>query len=1053
MEFRVLGPVELWIDGQRRDLGTTKERCVLAALLLTPRQPVPAEILIYRVWGDSPPTKARQGLHTYMARLRNRLEGVEDVALVSRQGSYQIDVADESVDLYRFRLLRDQARAIAESGDDEYALDHHRQAAALCRAEPLADLAGDWAERTRRNLEEELLAAALYRIDLELQRGNHADLVRELSELTERHPQDQRPVARLMMALYRCGRPAEALEVYRRTRVLLVEESGTEPGPGLRQLQQQILRSDPALLRVPGTQLSVDRSPHTLPHDPRVFVGRDEELRQLMDMVPAVGEHGAAGPPSASTVTVVTLDGMPGVGKTALAVRLAHRLAEQFPDGQMFLSLHAHDPRQKPLGPAEALDTLLRMIGLPAARVPRALDERAALWRSQLAASRAILVLDDAAGHEQVRPLLPASAGCLVIVTSRRRLTGLHDSRPLSLDVLPVRDATALFTGIAGAGRAEAGDDVREVVERCGRLPLAVGMVASRLLHRRAWTTRDLLARLTPYDRRLEELRDEGREITTVFEVSYRGLPAPLRDAFRAFGLHPGPDLTAHAAAAALGRPVREAERILEELFDRHLITEPVGGRYRFHDLVHDYARRLTRETDSDEECRRIVHRILDFHLTAAERADRLISPHRPALDLRIVHPPPELPAPLEESEAATWFAAEHHCLLNAAAEAERAGLPGHVAGFARVLAGYLESQGHWDAAERLHTRAIAALRDGDDGPGLARALSDRSLVRFRSGEYDSALEDAERALAVFRSAGERHGEADILDHVGLIHWHLSRFPEALAHGEEALAIHRALDDRRGEAKNLDYTAIYLEYMGRYREAEQLRLRALTIFTEIEDPRGRTMALNNMGDLMLRMGAVDRAVDYYGRTAAAAAELGRQNQAIMLINLGNVSRHTGDHETALAHYRKALALAMELGDRRTQVETLIGIGATFHNTGRYGEALVHHERALAISQSINERYEEALALRHLGETLTASGRYPAAIEHLQRAGDLAARIGVPDEIGKTLESLGTAFLHVQGRDKTRELWQKAAQIFESLDLPEAEDLRIRLRRLDEAAGT
>ncbi|MEU4820760.1 tetratricopeptide repeat protein [Actinomadura sp. NPDC023710] len=1053
MEFRVIGPVELWIDGQRRDLGTTKERCVLAALLLTPRQPVPTEILIRRVWGDTPPAKARQGLHSYMTRLRHRLEGAEGAALVSRQGSYLIDVADESIDLHCFRLLRDQARAIAESGDDEYALDHHRRAAALCRAEPLADLTGDWAERTRHLLEQELLAAAFYRIDLELQRGNHADLIRELSDLTERHPQDQRPVERLMVALYRCGRQAEALEVYRRTHDLLVEKSGTDPGPGLRQLQQRILRSDPALLRVPGTQLSVDRRPHNLPHDPRVFVGRDEELRHLIDMVPALQDQGSDSSPSASTVTVITLDGMAGVGKTTLAVRLAHRLADHFPDGHMFLSLHAHDPRQKPLEPADALDTLLRMIGLPATRVPRALDERAALWRSQLAASRAILVLDDATGYDQVRPLLPASAGCLVIVTSRRRLTGLHDSWPLSLDVLPVRDATDLFTGIAGAGRAEAGDDVTEVVERCGRLPLAVGMAASRLRHRRAWSTRDLLARLTPDDRRLDELRDEGREITTVFEVSYRGLPTPLRDAFRAFGLHPGPDLTAHAAAAALARPVREAERILEELLDRHLIIEPVSGRYRFHDLVHDYARRLTRVADPDEERRRTLHRVLDFYLATAERADRLLFSHRPARDPLPVVPLPELRSPADEAEAAAWFAAEHHCLLNAAAEADRAGLPGHVAGLARVLAGYLESQGHWDTAERLHSRAITALHDTGDRLTLGRALSDRSLVRFRSGEYDSALDDAGKALAVFRSIDERHGEANILDHIGLILWHRSRFSEALAHVEEALAIYRSLGDRRGEAKNLDHTAIFLEYKGRYREAERLRLRALAIFTEIGDPRGGTMALNNMGDLMLRMGAVDRAVDYYGRTAAAAAELGPQHRAIMLINLANVSRHTGDHETALANYRKALALAMELGDRRTQVETLIGIGATFHNIGRYSESLIHHERALAISQSINERYEETLALRHLGETLTASGRYPAAVDHLQRARDLAARIGVPDEIGKTLESLGSAFLHLEGQDKTRAYWQEAAQIFDSLDLPDAEILRNRLRRLDEATGT
>ncbi|MFB4306643.1 tetratricopeptide repeat protein [Actinomadura sp. GTD37] len=1043
MEFRVIGPVELWVNGRRRDLGTPKERCVLAVLLLGRRQPVPAETLIRRVWDDAPPAKARQGLQVYMTRLRRRLEDVQGAALISRRGSYLVDVDDESVDLHRFRLLRDQARAISESGDDEYALDHHRRAAELWRAEPLADLSGGWAERTRHNLEQELLSAAFVRIDLELKHGNHADLLRELSDLAERHPLDERPVERLMMALYRCGRQAEALEVYRRTRGLFVAESGTDPGPGLRRLQQQILQGDPDLLRVPGTQLSVDRRPHTLPHGARVFVGRDDELRQLMDTVP-----GIAGPPAGSAVTVVAVDGMAGVGKSALAVHLAHRLAEHYPDGTMYLELHAHDARQKPLDPADALDTLLRMIGVPVARVPRALDERAALWRSELAGSRAIIVLDDAAGHDQIRPLLPASAGCLVIVTSRRRLTGLHDAWPLSLEILPVRDAMVLFTGIAGPGRAET--DVAEVVERCGRLPLAVGMAASRLRHRRAWDTRDLLARLTPDDRRLDELRDEDREITTVFEVSYRGLPSPLRNAFRAFGLHPGPDLTADAAAAALACPVREAERILEELLDRHLITEPARGRYRFHDLVQDYARRVSRETDSAEHRHRIVLRILDHHLAAAARAGRLLAPHRPADD--VPPGPPPLPPISDEAAAADWFAAEHECLLNSAAEAARIGSADRVAHFARLLAAHLESRGHWDAAARLHGDAVEALRSLDDRPGTAWALADLSHIRFRRGEYDAAMEEAEKALAIHRSTGDRRGEAEILGHISLVHWHQSRFAEALVRCREALEIHRALGDRHGEADSLDHIAIFLEFTGRYREAERLRLEALAIFTEIDDSRGRTMALNNMGDLMIRIGDVVRAADYYEQTAATSG-MSRQHEAISLINTANVHRRTGAHEKALANYRAALAIAMELGDRRNQVETLIGIGATFHNTGRYSEALIHHERALAISRSISERYEETLALRHLGDALAASGRYPAAVEHLRQARDLADQIGVPYESAKSLECLGAALLHVQGNEVARICWQQAIRLFDTLGLTEAESLRTRLHELDQVTGT
>ncbi len=282
---------------------------------------------------------------------------------------------------------------------------------------------------------------------------------------------------------------------------------------------------------------------------------------------------------------------------------------------------------------------------------------------------------------------------------------------------------------------------------------------------------------MTPGDR-LDELRDEGHEITTVFELSYRGLPPRLRDAFRAFALHPGPDLTAHAAAAALARPVREAERILEELLDRNLITELVGGRYRFHDLVHDYATRLGgRATEEDRG--RTIDRILDFYLAAAHRADQRMFRHCAAEDVQIVHPPAELPPLLDGAAAIDWFTTEHDCLLNAAAEAARTSSPGRVVLFARLLAGHLESRGHWDAAARLHTDAVEALRSLNDRPGTARALADLSHIRFRRGEYDAAMEEAKKALAIYRSTGNRRGEADILGLTSLIHWHQSRFAEA----------------------------------------------------------------------------------------------------------------------------------------------------------------------------------------------------------------------------------------------------------------------------------
>lgn len=1059
-----MGPVELWIDGRRRDLGTAKERRVLAALLLSPRRAVPAESLVRRVWDDDPPPKARQSLYSYITRLRHRLEGLEGVALASRQGNYALEVEDEAVDLHRFRLLRDQARAIAGSGDDEYALEHYREAAALWRGPPLADLSGDWVDRTRKGLEEELLAAAFERLDIELRRGNHADAVGELADLADRYPFDERAVERLMVALFRSGRQAEALETYRRTRGLLADELGTDLGHGLQDLHQRILRNDPDLLRPPGARLAADDGPpNNLPYDVHAFTGRAEELREALRAVPSPAGEG--GPPrSGSAATVITVDGMPGVGKTAFAVRLAHLLSGRFADGQIFVSLRASDAGREPLDPASALDTLLRVAGVPAARIPRGADERAALWRSRLAGGNAILVLDDAAGHDQVRPLLPAAAGCLVIVTSRRRLAGLHDAHPLSLEVLPPDDAAELFTSVAGSDRALAPSDVAAVVERCGFLPLAVRIAASRLRHRRSWSVADLLGRLTPDDRRLEELRVEGSEITGVFEASYRALPSHLRRAFRLLGLHPGPHVGAHAAAAVLGVPVRESERILDELLDRHLIAEPERGRYRFHDLVREYARRLAHEEDGPGERREAGHRLLDYYLAAADRADRTLVPHRRRIAVRISHRPRDLPPLATEKHAQQWLADEHECLLNAVRYAAGHGWAGHVARFAHVLAKHLEARGHWDMSARLQEQAIAVWDDAGDPRGTAQALSDLSHIRFRGGEYASAMESAEEALSIYRSLAEdgpagtraleaRRAEADLLDHQSLILWHRSWFAEALARSRRSLELRRALGDRHGEALSLDHSAIFLEYLGRYEEAAELRNEALLIFEELNDPRGRTMVLNNSGDLALRLGRVDEALRYYERTAEAAAELGRQHEAIWLINMANVDQIHGRADEALQRYRKALAIISALGDRRTEAEVLVGIGTVFARGGRFGEAIIHYQKALDLARTIAELYEETLALRKLGEAHAGSGRHAVALDHFRQAHELAVRTGVPYETAKALDGMGSALLHLRGRAAARARWRESLAIFERLGgLPEADHVRSRLLGADPAAG-
>ncbi|HEU5160758.1 MAG TPA: tetratricopeptide repeat protein [Streptosporangiaceae bacterium] len=1043
MEFHLLGPVELWADGQRRELGTAKERLVLANLLLSPGQPVSAETLIDHLWGADPPAKPRQSLYSYIARLRDRLAQAGEVELRSRPGGYVLEIDETTIDVHRFHLLRAQARAIAQSGDEEHAIDLYRKAARLWRAEPLADLSGEWVIRARTSIEDQLLAATLERVDIELRHGHHSDLVGELSDLGARYPYHEHLADRLMRALYCSGRQAEALEVYRRTRARLVDEIGTEANPALRELHQRILEGDPSLLYVPPTRLDAARPPNTLPRDIQI-TGRRFDMLRLLEDLPHQRSPGAT---TGSAVNVVTIDGMAGVGKTALAVRLAHELAPRYPDAQLFLNLHAHDHGREALDPTTALGTLLRSLGVPHGRIPHALDDRTALWRTQLARSHALLVLDDAVDGDQVLPLLPGAPGCLTIVTSRRRLVGLDHVRSHSLDVLPPSDAMALFTSVVGAVPPTNDKDLAAVVERCGRLPLGISIAGSKLRHHPAWTVSDLLARLEHDNRRLDELRAADRTVASVFEMSYRELSARQREAFRLFGLHPGPTLTPHAAAALIGTEVSNAERMLDDLHERHLINEPDRGRFSFHDLLHDYALRLAVSETSDGDRSDAIRRILDFYICGADRADRLLYPRRRRIDITNSHSTPYLPDIETKPLAQRWFTTEFDNLLRAADYAGRHGWSTHVAHFGQVLAGHLESRGYWAEAATLHARAVTAWYKIDDKDGTARALADLSLVRFRSGQYDEAFAHAEDALTIYRSVADRAGQAEILDHIGVIRWHQSRFVDALANCRAALRIWRSLKDQCGIAKGLDHSAIYLEYIGRYREAGSNRQRALDIYAKVGDLHGRQMALNNMGDLRLRVGDVEAASDYYEQAAAVTAEMGRQHRAIWLGNMGNIYQHTGRYDDALDSYRKALPIHREIGDRRSEIEALIGIGSTFQRMGKQNEALVHYEKALAVAREISERYEETKALRHIGAALVDSGRYDAALTNFRRALDLADRIGELFETAKTLEGMGSALFQLRDRINAKKYWKRALTLYNRLGVPDGHAIQNRLKDL------
>ncbi|MBO3753061.1 tetratricopeptide repeat protein [Streptosporangiaceae bacterium NEAU-GS5] len=1028
MEFRLLGPIEMWSDGQRHDAGWAKERHVLAVLALTPGQPVTVESLVTRVWDDDPPDRARDHLYSRISRLRATLNSMgEDAFIRNGRRAYVLETDKKNVDVHQFRELRSSARAVADS-DPDHAVRMLRQAAALWRGEPLAGLTGAWVLGVRQGLESELSDSVLERCELELRLGRHAELVPELYELSKRDPLLEKPVELLMTALAGSGRVTEALSVYRLTRLRLREELGMDPGEALRALHQRLLRGDPSLL--PTARAATPGGPAAnLPRDQSTFTGRESELARLTEL--AI--------PHPTAVTVLAVDGMPGIGKTALVVHLAHLLAPHYPDGRLFLNLRGHSGEYDPLDPAEALSRLLGMIGVSRTEIPAGLEDRAALWRGRLASRRILLVLDDARGHEQVGDLLPGAPGSLVLVTSRRRLAGLDDAHCLSLEPLPPDEAARLFGRLIGPIRAEERDQVATVVGLCGHLPLAIQLAGNRLRHLPAWSVSDLASRLADDRRRLTEIRADNREITAAFDLSFRELGEASRRAFWSLGLHPGPDITLEAASAALDDEGLGVERLLDELYAHHLLAEPQRGRYRFHDLIRDYARAWS-EAQPESERRGVFSRLLDYYLFCADQADRMLPPSRPRPPLRAV-PVPGLQPPLDDPRE--WLDAELDNLL-ALMRQTSDGWPEHTGLLARVLAHYLETGGHWEQAVAVHERAIVAWRALRDDAGAARALTDLAKVRWRAGDHDDALRRAGEALAIQTRLGDFQGVGDLLDQIGLIHWHRSDFAAAREHYERALDIRRTLGDRPAEAESLGHLAIIAWHMSDYGTAARQLREALAVYREIGDDYHQAMTLNNLAEIEMRLGRHAAALDYYEQVTAVGLTMGRQHQAIWLSNVAVARQHLGRNPEALDYFQQSWAIYREIGDKRGESDVLNNIGFFHGQQGNDGEALVHHQRALTVARGINERYEESIALRGIGDVHQRAARHGDALEHYQVALDLAKAIGDGYQKALTLERMGASIKETGDMSEGQDCLEQALALYEQLGVPEAESLRTRL---------
>ena len=728
----------------------------------------------------------------------------------------------------------------------------------------------------------------------------------------------------------------------------------------------------------------------TLPRDVASFTGREAELRELM----AASADGAG-----AVLGIHALGGMAGVGKTALAVHAAHRLASRFPDGQIFLPLHGHTPGQWPVAPADALASLLLMVGVAAEQLPPGVEARMALWRDRVAGQHLLLVLDDAVGSDQVRPLLPGSGRSLVLVTSRRHLTALEDARSVSLDTLPPREGAELLVRLAARPGLDPGDAaVAEITRLCGYLPLAVGMLARQLHHHPAWSAAGRAAELAAARDRLELMAAENLSVAAAFNLSYADLTPGQQRLFRRLGLHPGADIDGYAVAALDGTDLAAARRGLEALYDQYLLTEPAQGRYRMHDLIREHARALAGRMDPDHDRDGATARLLDFYQHTAARADALITRQaRPGTAPAGGAVPAAAPGLVGREQALGWARAERASLLACLDYATRSGRHARVVALTAGLAGLLRRDGPYADAITLHAAAVQAARHLGDRLGEANALSDLGDVRRLTDDYPAAAQALEQALGIYRDLGDRLGQANALSELGAVRRLTGDYPAAAQFLEEALGIYRDVGDRLGQAKALQYFGYVRRATGDYPAAALDYEQALGIYRDLGDRLGEADALSRLGDVRRLTGDYPAAAQALEQALEIHRDLGhRVGRADALLFLAEVRRQTGDYPAAAQALEQALDIYRDLGNPGGEVEALNERGTLHRVSGDVAQAEVCHHQALELARAIVSSWDEAHALAGLGRCALAVGHATQAGVLLRQALEIFRRIGAAE---------------------------------------------------------
>lgn len=989
LRFNILGPIEGWANGTRLRLGGVIQERVLATLLLEAGRVLPVSRLVEAAWDEDPPPTASHQVRKAIADLRRRIPGGAEVLLTDGPG-YRVAIDEIEIDLAEFGLLAREAKTAAAAGRTAEAAEILRGALALWRGSVLAGTGGPVIEAAATAIEERRLTASEQLFDLRLALGEASELVVDLRELTNQHPLRETLRGQLMLALYRSGRQAEALEEYGRVRELLVEELGIDPGSQLTKIYEGILRESPELAgppppAPPAAPVALPAEPPcTLPNDLADFTGRDRELAELLRCAEESGEQGPQ---------IVALDGMGGCGKTSLAVRAAHRLAQAYPDGQLHLDLRGHTPGDQPVTAGTALDSLLRALGIPGDRIPDDVLGRTALWRATLVGKRLLILLDNAADAAGIGPLLPASSGCLVLVTSRARLVDLDGAQWISIGVMSAEESTTLMAETLGAQRVAAEPEAAaELAQLCGHLPLALRIATARLRNRPRWTLRYLAERLSDETRRLDELSAGARSVSATLRLSYQALDEECRTAFRILALHPGGDINVHAAGALLGTGIWEAEDLLETLLDVHLVQQPEIGLYTFHDLVRSFAQSLLGESTEGEDAV-AVERLLGYYLTATEEACDILYPGRKKRPTGIPPAPAKLPDLGDADRAQEWFTREQTALISAVTLAERRGHDRYAVCLVRNLVFQLNARGQMEEFGDLGRVAVAAARRLGDLGLLGVSLSNLGVACWRLGRFSEGLEAAREGRDVAVRLGDRHTEAHSETTLGQLSSLLGRFSEALVHLENSIAQERELNIPRAEAETLTVLSTLFEQWGRYEEARDAARRAVDLRDELGQHEHQFGAITDLALAHVGLREYEEAARLLEKARELCADFGDPGDvALVLAASADVDERLGRPVGTPDFAERALDLvrANVLPVRRAKVENTVG--RLRYRQGDTETALALHTHAYQIATNTNYRVEQAYALAGMADALGDAGD---AAAHRAAAESLFAEMGVP----------------------------------------------------------